>query len=134
MDCGTEEKAVGSLLCLLWSVWLFAVSGPVFAFDLITENEAAGVKKPFTLDSAAIGRGQKIEVREPKSSVYTTNPFKFEVRFTAFGGAKIDLETIEILYWNFPRRDLTPRLKTFYSDSSIKISNARAPIGDHQIR
>jgi hypothetical protein len=104
------------------------------AFDLITTEEARLPKKPFTLESAGIGRGPSIEIHAPKSDVYTPSPFEVKINFKAFNGATIDPNSIEILYWTDRRRNLTARLMAFFKDNTISISEARAPRGQHQIQ
>ncbi|GKS58531.1 hypothetical protein YTPLAS18_20580 [Nitrospira sp.] len=118
----------------VWVFWLAATANCAIAFDLITEKEATGETRPFETDSSIIGRGPRIEVKAPKSDVRTTNPFEFEIRFKSFGGAKINPESIEILYWSDPRRDLTPRLMPLYRGNVIRIPDARAPVRKHQLQ
>ncbi|MBS0182073.1 MAG: hypothetical protein JSS39_06690 [Nitrospira sp.] len=109
-------------------------AAPLAAFDLITPQEAGLPKKPFPLESAGIGRGPSIEIHAPKMGIYTPSPFEVKIYFKAFGGATIDPNSIEILYWTDSRRDLTTRMMPYFKDNTISISEARAPRGQHEIQ
>lgn len=122
----------GPLWCLAWVLWLGPPASSALAFDLITKEEAGMKQTPFKRDHAAIGRGPSIVVT-PKSDELTYNPFELEIRFTAYGGAKIDPDSINIRYWSNRRLSLTQRLKPFYKGNVIKAPGARAPSGKHQV-
>jgi hypothetical protein len=135
---GRKEMMVfaAALSCLSWVLWLDATASSALVLDLITEEEAAAAKirtRPFRRDAAAIGRGPSIDVRGPKKDDYTISPFELEIRFKAYGGAKIDPDSINIRYWSDPRRSLTARLKPFYKDNVIRVPAAKAPKGKHQV-
>ena len=130
--CSKRDWLVALALLLLVVVTLH--TAPAAAFELITSEEARLPKEPFTLESGGVGRGPSIEIRGPKKGVYNPSPFELQIYFKAFGGATIDPNSIEILYWTARRRDLTSRLMPFYKDNAISLSGATAPRGQHEIQ
>lgn len=130
--CRKRDWLVYLALLLLVVITLHAA--PAAAFELITAQEASLPTQSFSLESGGIGRGPSIEIHGPKKGVYTSSPFELKIYFKAFGGATIDPNSIEILYWTVRRRDLTFRLMQFYRDNVISISGATAPRGQHEIQ
>jgi len=127
----------GWLLGFGWIFWLMAAADTTYAFDLITYEETTLPTRPF--DEGEIGSdfillGPSIEIPYgPRKGVNTSSPFKLEIHFIPGDSADINLDSIKIYYWSYPRVDLTSRLKPFLKGNVISIAEARAPRGRHEI-
>ena len=104
---------------------------------LITSAEAQlPAPPPTTLTMrAGITRGPQIVVLSPKPDAkYVHSPLNFQVKFEARGGAKIDSDSIHIIYLRGPAVDLTGRLKQFTKIDGISVDAAEVPPGTHSIK
>jgi hypothetical protein len=104
------------------------------AMVLITEDEGKlpPLKGAVATDRRGITRGPKIEViadSEPSHS-----PMHFQLKFSSYGGAKIDPDSVKITYLKTPNVDLTSRVKTFVQATGIDIPDTLLPAGDHMLR
>jgi hypothetical protein len=127
----------------LKSVWLglFAVimlAAPPKAdagVILITPEEAKlpASKQVQLASSRAITRGPRIEVSELEDGKLHS-PLHFKLRFLAFGGKTIDIDTVTVTYLRGPNIDLTERIKPFVRPTGIDIPDAEVPPGEHAIR
>jgi len=67
----------------------------------------------------------------------TNSPFDLTIELKPRGGAKINLDKLQVLYRKKPSVDLLPRIRTFIDASTrtvvIRIRDARVPVGKHQI-
>lgn len=59
---------------------------------------------------------------------------RFELRFQAYGGARIDSGTVQLNYLKTPEIDLVPRVRRFLQRSGILIEDAELPPGHHLFR
>jgi hypothetical protein len=117
--------------CLALSL---VATNPAAAFQLITAAESA--LPPGTVPSFEV-RGSptrlpSIAVVSPAGMGTLYSPVNVKLRFTAFGGAAIDPETVVVIYVKQPDIDITPRLKSFITANGIEISQADVPPGLHQ--
>jgi hypothetical protein len=99
---------------------------------LITEQEASlpgGRTGPI---SRGITRGPSVELVEPGETAHS--PVHFQIKFQAFGGSKINLDTLHVSYLKSPEIDLIPRLARFIQRSGIDIPDAEIPPGEHTFR
>ena len=99
---------------------------------LITDQEASLPNGHGGAISRGIGRGPSVELVEPAETAHS--PIHFQVRFQAFGGNKIDLDTLRVTYLKSPEVDLMPRLVRFIQRSGIDIPDAELPPGEHSFR
>jgi hypothetical protein len=99
---------------------------------LITEQEASLPNEHGGPISRGITRGPSVELVEPAE--ITHSPVHFQVRFQAFGGNKINLDTLRVTYLKSPEIDLVPRLTRFTQRSGIDIPDAEIPPGEHSFR
>src|ERR1700752_4234664 len=80
---------------------------------LISADEAKlpPPKGAVSVASRGITRGPKIEYLG--SADGARSPMRLVLKFESFGGAKIDTDSLKVIYMKSPAVDLTPRLKTF---------------------
>ena len=119
------------LACLLLALALIparAAAGTI----LITEQEASLPNAHGGPISRGITRGPSVELVEPAETAHS--PVHFQVRFQAFGGNKINLDTLRVIYLKSPEIDLVPRLTRFIQRSGIDIPDAEIPPGEHSFR
>lgn len=104
------------------------------ATKLITEDEAKlpPPKGAIAADRRGILRGPKIDFVSPGNPV--RSPAHLQLKFESYGGAKIDLDSIKVVYLRTPNVDLTPRIKQFVMPAGIDIPDTELPPGEHMIR
>ena len=56
------------------------------------------------------------------------------MKFESFGGAKIDPDSVKVIFLRTPNVDLTPRVKPFVQADGINMQNAELPPGDYTMR
>ena len=61
------------------------------------------------------------------------SPIALKLSFEAFGGAKINPDSVLITYLKQPSVDLTQRLKPFITADGIDVPQADVPPGFHQL-
>ena len=83
--------------------------------------------------SRAITRGPRIEVSSLDDGKLHS-PLHFRLKFLAFGGSAIDMNTLTVTYLRGPNIDLTERIKPFVRPTGIDIPDAEVPPGEHAIR
>lgn len=131
MDCPGLRHGV--LAVLLAAAISLAAPSPLHADILVTEAEAQ--LPPPTKPAAAsrgITRGPRIEVTAPTDTA--RSPVRLQVRFEAFGGARINLNTLRLMYLKTPLIDLTDRIKPYLQPSGIDMPKAELPPGEHAMR
>lgn len=116
---------------------LFAISAPSKLYAshvLITDAEAKlpPQKGATAMDRRGITRAPRIDLVSDSGPVHS--PLRFHVKFEAFGGSKIDPESVKVTYIKSPTVDLTPRLKDFVQATGIDMPDVEMPVGDHLIR
>lgn len=134
---------------------LFAAALPAMAQDnkpsagpwpdkvvvLITEQEALAqanaelAKSMRSVQARDLTRLPKITLLSPSlqgEKLPRIVPFK--LRFQSFGGAKIDKNSIRVLYLRDRIIDLTQRVQAFITVNGIDIEKAGIPAGNHLIQ
>lgn len=104
------------------------------ATPLISESEA---KLPNAVlpQTRAISRGPDIKIVSPDlDDAVIKSPFNLKVAFKPHGGAKINPNSIKVIYLKTPMIDLLDRLKPGVSEAGIDFSNAEVPVGKHRIQ
>ncbi|MBJ7379489.1 MAG: hypothetical protein JHC80_01935 [Polynucleobacter sp.] len=104
------------------------------ATPLISAKEAALPPISGPLSTRGISRGPTIKLNSPIADSSVASPFDFKVGFEARGDAKIDPNSVKVIYMKSPFVDLTPRLKSAISANGIDFSKAEVPPGTHTIR
>lgn len=113
---------------------LATVARPAQPVQLITPAEAAlpaGAVPSFEVRGSPT-RLPTITVNSPHpggGAVYS--PVDFKVTFRAYGGAKIDPDSVVVSYIKSPDIDITARIKPFLTADGIDIAQAAVPPGLH---
>jgi hypothetical protein len=110
------------------------LSGPSRATQLITEQEAKlpPPKGAVAVDRRGIMRGPKVEFVSPSDAV--SSPLRLILKFESFGGAKIDPESVKVVFLRTPNVDLTARVKPFVQADGINMQDAELPPGEYTVR
>ena len=110
------------------------LSAPLRATQLITEEEAKlpPPKGAVAADRRGIMRGPKVEFISPGESV--SSPMPLVLKFESFGGAKIDPDSVKMLFLRTPNVDLTARVKPFVKAEGINMQDAELPPGEYTVR
>jgi hypothetical protein len=121
-----------NLLGLVAAGLLF--SGAAQATQLITEEEAKlpPPKGAVAADRRGIMRSPKVEFISPGDSV--SSPLRLVLKFQSFGAAKIDPDSVKVIFLRTPNVDLTPRVKPFIQADGIDMQDAELPPGEHTVR
>jgi hypothetical protein len=118
--------------------WLISgslsLTGAVHATPLITDEEAKlpPPKGAIAADRRGILRGPKVEVLTPSEPV--SSPMKLQLKFESFGGAKVDPESVKVIFLRTPNVDLTSRVKPFIQADGINMQDAELPPGEYMVR
>ena len=108
--------------------------GAVGATPLITDDEARlpPPKGAISANTRGILRGPKVEVISPNEAAHS--PLRLQLKFESFGGARIDIESVKVLYLRTPNVDLTARVKPFIQADGIDMPEAELPPGEYLVR
>jgi hypothetical protein len=120
---------------LVAALALSALAGTAEAGQVLITEQEAQLPPPrgaVAADRRGITRGPKIDVVQAAEPIHS--PMHFKVRFEAFGGAKIDSDSVKVSYLRTPIVDLTPRVKSFLQASGIDMPDVELPAGDHMVR
>ena len=109
-------------------------AGRASATQLITDEEAKlpPPKGAVAADRRGILRGPKVDVILPGDTVHS--PMHLQLKFEAFGGAKIDPDSVKMTFLRTPNVDLTPRIKPFVQAAGIDMPDTELPPGEYMIR
>ena len=108
--------------------------GAVGATPLITDDEARlpPPKGAISANTRGILRGPKVEVISPNEAAHS--PLRLQLKFESFGGARIDIESVRVLYLRTPNVDLTARVRPFIQADGIDMPEAELPPGEYLVR
>jgi hypothetical protein len=128
------RKHLKKAMCLGYVLMALVVPVGACATELITEQEAKlpPPKGAVVADRRGILRGPKIEFLSPADT--THSPLHLQLKFEAFGGAKIDPESVKVTFLRTPNVDLTPRIKPFVQPSGLDITDTVVPPGEFMVR
>ena len=117
-------------------VLLAGIVTPAWAGTVLVTAQEAKLPPPkgaVAVTSRGITRGPRIELADiDKGELHS--PLHLQIRFQAFGGASIDLTSLQVTYLKTPSVDLTSRVKPFAQPTGIDIPDAELPPGDHEVR
>jgi hypothetical protein len=57
-----------------------------------------------------------------------------QLKFESFGGAKIDPDSVKVIFLRSPNVDLTSRVKPFIQSDGINMLDAELPPGEYMVR
>ena len=122
------------LLSYVAVAFVISVSNGACATQLITEQEAQlpPPKGAIAADRRGILRGPKVVFLSPADP--THSPLRLQLSFEAFGGAKIDPESVKMTFLRTPNVDLTPRIKPFVQPGGLDIPDTEVPPGEYMVR
>jgi hypothetical protein len=121
-------------------MWLGIFAGTLLnlatadASPLITDEEARlpPPKGAVLANTRGILRGPKVEVISPSEAGHS--PLRLQLKFESFGGARIDIESVKVLYLRTPNVDLTARVRPFIQAGGIDMPDAELPPGEYMVR
>jgi hypothetical protein len=126
-----SRRSIGA--CAVVTAVLLA--GPAGALQLITESEAALPPDQNLGRTRGILRGPTVViVSPPPAAGLMKSPLTLKIKFEAYGGAKIDIDSVLLTYMKQPAIDLTQRIKPFIAATGIDVLDAEVPPGTHTIR
>jgi hypothetical protein len=116
------------------AAWTTAAS----SFELITPQEAAlpAGASPALLASNQAGPTRRptiVAVSPPEGAGQVHSPVHLKLRFQAFGGVRIDPESVVVTYLKTPNIDLTQRLAPYITADGIDVPDAEVPPGTHRL-
>lgn len=120
---------------LIAAIAIVSVSPRAYAATVLISADEAKLppaKGAISVASRGITRGPKIEYLGGADGV--KSPMRLVLKFESFGGAKIDVDSLKVIYMKSPAVDLTSRLKPFVQPTGIDMPDAELPAGDHLIR
>ena len=110
---------------------------PADAMQLITPAEAAlpfGDMPTLELRGSPLRR-PRVEVVAPAvRGGVVGSPLHIIMRFRAFGGAKIDSQSIVVTYKKQPMLNITKRILPYITETGIDLPDAEVPPGLHEFR
>lgn len=125
-----------------WKLWLLLASAAVIAGSLpagaaqvlITPEEAAlpPPKGAVATERRGITRGPKVDVVTGTGEL--RSPMRFKLKFEPHGGAKIDPDSVKVIYLRTPNVDLTSRVRSFVQPTGIDMPEVELPAGEHMVR
>jgi hypothetical protein len=62
------------------------------------------------------------------------SPLHLQLKFEAFGGAKIDPDSVKVIFLRTPNVDLTSRVKPFIQTGGIDMPDTEVPPGEYMVR
>lgn len=130
----TLRGALSKPLVLVCVAASLVISRGSCAAQLITDEEAKlpPPKGAVAADRRGILRGPKVDFVSPADTVHS--PLHLQLKFEAFGGAKIDPDSIKMTFLRTPNVDLTPRIKPFVQASGIDMPDTEVPPGEYMVR
>jgi hypothetical protein len=104
------------------------------ATQLITQEEAKlpPPRGAIATERRGILRGPKVEVVSPNEPSHS--PLRLQLKFESFGGAKINPDSVKVIYLRTPNVDLTPRVKPFIQVDGIDMPDSELPPGEYMLR
>lgn len=130
----TLRRALSKSFVLLYVAASLLISRGAWAAQLITDAEAKlpPPKGAIAADRRGILRGPKVDFVSPADTVHS--PLHLQLKFEAFGGAKIDPDSIKMTFLRTPNVDLTPRIKPFVQATGIDMPDTEVPPGEYMVR
>jgi hypothetical protein len=116
-------------------VFVSSAAIPAYSAHVLITEEEAKLPPPrgaVATDRRGVTRGPKVKYVNDGEPIHS--PMHLHLTFESFGGAKIDPESVKVIYLRTPNVDLTPRIKSFVQTAGIDIPDVELPVGDHLVR
>lgn len=116
---------------------LLATVAQAGAFQLVTAQEAAlppDEALELVLRGSPTRRPAVVVISPAQNAGLVRSPVNLKVRFQAFGGAKINSESVVMTYMKKPAINLTQRVGSFVRSDGIEVPDAELPPGAHAFR
>jgi hypothetical protein len=119
---------------------LLMLATPANAVQLVTDAEAALppgnlAHAPELATRGGPTRRPSIVIVSPAADAgVVRSPLDLRLKLRAFGGAKIDPDSIVVTYEKTPLIDITQRIKPFITSEGIDVPDAEVPLGAHDFR
>jgi hypothetical protein len=107
------------------------------AMQLITPQEAAlpaDQMPELTFRGSPTRRPSVTMITPAPNAGVVKSPLGLKIRFQAFGGAKINAESVVVTYMRKPAVNLTQRLAPYIRPDGVEVPDAEVPAGTHQLR
>ncbi len=133
---GTSAVTTRGLTGVMAGALLAVIAPRAWAGTVLVTAEEAKLPPPkgaIAVASRGITRGPRIELADiDKGELHS--PLHLQIKFQAFGGATIDVNSLQVTYLRSPNVDLTPRVKPFAKPTGIDIPDAEMPPGEYDVR
>ena len=120
---------------LLAGAAVIASSLPAGAAQVLITPEEAALPPPkgaVITERRGITRGPKVDVVTSPGEL--RSPMRFKLKFEPYGGAKIDPDSVKVIYLRTPNVDLTSRIRSFVQPTGIDMPEVELPAGEHMVR
>ena len=117
--------------CIVVAALFCSAKLAIADFVLITEEEA---RRPRLTVRSGTSPAPGIEVFGPKEDAPADSPVSFVVKFSAHGGAAVNMDSVVVTYMVRAPVDLTGRLRPFIQKEEIRVKDAIVPPGKHELR
>ncbi|MGH8092883.1 MAG: hypothetical protein ACREIF_05365 [Chthoniobacterales bacterium] len=122
-----------------------AGEAPAAPLELLTAKEAAEPNLPISkagqpgglhgfYSEKLVPGAPQIIVEKPEQGAGVATPFPVKIRFIPSGGAKINLDSLEIDVLKLIKISLLSRVKPYVSEKGINVPEAKVPPGTYNIR
>jgi hypothetical protein len=119
--------------CIVVAALFCSAKLAIADFVLITEDEARRPRQ-FIVERSGQLPPPRIAVFGPREDAPTDSPVTFVVKFSARGGATVNMDSVAVVYMVRDPVDLTGRVRPFIQKEEIRIKDAIVPPGKHQLR
>lgn len=137
MKLTAKNLAATSVRSALAGLGLLAFVAGADAFQLVTEQEAALPRdeaSPLSMRGGPTRRPDVVLITPAPRAGMVKSPMQIRIRFDAFGGGKIDVDSIVVTYKRLPSIDVTQRLQPYITAAGIDIPGVEIPPGTHEFR
>jgi hypothetical protein len=143
--CSRTQLRGGARQAWAWSsalglLGLLTLATPASAIQLVTDAEASLPPSSIAHLPELASRGgptrrPSIVIVSPSPDAgQVRSPLALKVRLRAFGGARIDPESVVLTYEKTPLIDITQRIMPFIKADGIEVPDAEVPAGTHDFR
>jgi hypothetical protein len=115
---------------------LAAAATPGRAIELVTPREAAlPADQGISFCRCGTTRDPTVIVVSPAPGAGAVHsPIDLNVKFVAHGGARIDPDSVLLIYKKTPEINITSRIKSYVGADGLEVPDAEVPPGEHQFR